>query len=392
MMPILVVALFALNAYATAPSAEVRVRVQREATTVEVTGMGLRVAPPSKFSPLSTGGDDALSRARITRSRDGEWSVRWQGDVEPVRFRGERLTVRGQMLRVGVKPVPYDIEIVPGARRGLDVVARLDLETYLLGVLPSEMPASWPLEALKAQAVAARSFVLRSAAERRSKSFDVDSTVMDQVFTFLHATEANMAWKTKVARAVRETRGQVLTDNRDRVLKAFYSADCGCTSEDPKFVWGAVDSFQSVKDPSCTSRQPTGWALKVERGDVRARLIAALDLPTETTLRTLQVGGRTPSGRVSEVIASLDRAGQRQTVRLRAQEFRRIFGFDRVRSTDFSLRWLGDDLQITGSGLGHGVGLCQMGARELAAQGMDYRRILKTYYPQAKLRGGKGPV
>jgi stage II sporulation protein D len=142
------------------------------------------------------------------------------------------------MLRLGVDPVPYNLELHENAKNGVDVIARLDLEAYLLGVLPSEMPAAWPLESLKAQAVAARSFVLRKAYERRNQAYDVDSTIIDQVYKFLHEAENHPEWSLKVQRAVRETRGEVLVDHRRRILKAFYSADCGCTTEDPKFVWG----------------------------------------------------------------------------------------------------------------------------------------------------------
>jgi stage II sporulation protein D len=77
--------------------------------------------------------------------------------------------------------------------------------------------------------------------------------------------------------------------------------------------------------------------------------------------------------------------GESRTVAMNSQEFRRVFGFDRVRSTDFSLRWLGRQLQIHGTGIGHGVGMCQTGARELAEEGMSYRDILKLYYPKANL-------
>jgi stage II sporulation protein D len=75
--------------------------------------------------------------------------------------------------------------------------------------------------------------------------------------------------------------------------------------------------------------------------------------------------------------------GQTQNVTLNSQEFRKIFGFQRIQSTDFSLRWQADELEITGQGSGHGVGLCQRGAKTLADGGSTYRDILRTYYPRA---------
>ncbi|NJL24524.1 MAG: SpoIID/LytB domain-containing protein [Calothrix sp. SM1_5_4] len=217
------------------------------------------------------------------------------------------------------------------------------------------------------------------------RHFDVDSTIFDQVYRFLHEAEKHPEWKAKLTRAISETRGEVLLDDRRRILKAFYSADCGCRTEDPKFVWGKMDAFESVKDPSCKTRKPVSWSLNLERSEVRARLIAELNLPPGSTLRTIQVAGRTPSGRVAQLTVAMDVEGKTRNVSLSSQEFRRIFGFQKIRSAEFSLRWLADELQIAGTGFGHGVGMCQSGAKVLAAEGKDYREILKLYYPKANL-------
>lgn len=363
---------------------EVRVRLRKEQPEIRVSGFALRITPPTRFINVQAP-PIGLAKAKITQKRKGLWLVSWDGVSKPDRIEADRLWVKGQMLRIGVEPVPYDLELHPNAKKGVDVVARLDMESYLMGVLPSEMPVSWPLNALKAQAVAARSFVMRSAFERRERHFDVESTIFDQVYKFLADAEHHPEYKTKLARAVRETKGEVLVDSNRSILKAFYSADCGCQTEDPKFVWGAIESFASVKDPTCKTRPPANWKVKLSRGEVRDRLLAALSLPPETNLRTLHVGGRTPSGRVAEVIASVDNGGETRKVGLNSQEFRRIFGFNRIRSTDFQMRWLGRHLEINGTGMGHGVGLCQTGARSMAEEGSDYREILKFYYPKAQL-------
>jgi stage II sporulation protein D len=311
--------------------------------------------------------------------------VRWDGRTGTEKIHADNLSVRGQLLRVGPEPVPYDLEVFSNPKEGLDLIARLDLESYLAGVLPSEMPLSWPIEALKAQAVAARSFVLRTAYERRNKHFDVDSTIMDQVYKFLSSLKQNPELKDRVNKVVRETKGEILLDRKNRVLKAFYSADCGCTTEDPKFVWGKIDSFESVKDPTCGQRKTVQWNITMSKKEVRKKLLAALELPEASNLRTIQIGGRTPSGRVAEVVAALEIDGQTHNFAMNAQEFRKIMGFEKIRSSDFSLRWLGRQMKIEGSGLGHGVGLCQTGAKGLAIEGMNYREILKLYYPKAKL-------
>jgi stage II sporulation protein D len=193
-------------------------------------------------------------------------------------------------------------------------------------------------------------------------------------------------WKSRVNRAILGTRGEVLLDVKSRTLKAFYSADCGCQSEDPKYVWGPLPSFESVKDPLCGKRAPTLWKLTLERVEVRTKLLALLDLPADAGLRALNIEARTPSGRVASLMAVFKIGKTSRKFTLRAQQFRQIIGFHRVRSAAFTMRWLGEELEISGNGIGHGVGLCQTGARGLAENGMNYRDILKLYYPRASLR------
>ncbi|MGE0527707.1 MAG: SpoIID/LytB domain-containing protein [Bdellovibrionales bacterium] len=369
---------------------EVRVRVGRSLKMVVVRGLDLQILAPGH--PLRTGVSEPrtarVSKVEITRLAGDFWQLEWPSSGERERIQAPSLTIKGVMVRMGVKPVPNVIEILPDRGREIDVIARLDVETYLAGVIPAEMPVSWPLEALKAQAVAARSFALRMALERRKQAarYDVESTVLDQVYQFADTANRSARWEARLQRVLGETRGEVLKAPNGRILKAFYSADCGCQSEDPKFVWGELKSFESVKDPTCESRKPTTWDLTVKRSQVRERLVAALDLPATAELRALHVGSRTPSGRVAQVVASLDVDENRRRFFLSAQEFRKIFGFDEIRSTNFTLQWMARDLRIQGTGLGHGVGLCQLGAKTLAEEGKTYREILKLYYPRASLR------
>lgn len=127
------------------------------------------------------------------------------------------------------------------------------------------------------------------------------------------------------------------------------------------------------------------WDVAVNRLDVRKKLVAALGLPADSHIKTVQVAAKTPSGRVSDLVATMTVNGKTHPYMLSAHDFRRIFGFKKIRSADFSVQWLGDEMHVRGAGSGHGVGLCQTGAKELAAEGSGYKDILKFYYPKAKL-------
>lgn len=352
---------------------EIRVRLKKHQQVLELSGLGIQVSPftsSEKFQHLS-----------IRQKAPHTWELQWEGEKIPLVVNCERLLVRGQMLRLGPEPVPENLEIRPSSARGMDVIAHVDLENYLLGVIPSEMPADWPYDALKAQVVSARSFVLRQTFERKRKPFDVEATILDQVFR-KEQTAQSLA---RVKRAIVETRGEILVDSRKAVIKAFYSADCGCQSEDPKFVWGEVDVYQSVKDPTCHARAPLQWSSDLPREEVAAKLLNVFDLPTGSNLLDLEVGRRTPSGRVRDLLAHIDVDGAEKILSLNSQQFRKLFGFQKIRSTDFSLKWEDDRLEVRGRGAGHGVGLCQRGAHTLANEGVNYRDILKMYYPKARL-------
>jgi len=356
-----------------------RIRVLKSQPVMKVRGVSLQM-DSNEFQWTTVG----VSSLDIYWSK-GFWRLKMSEAPVTASFEGDEMTVKGAFLQLRGKRFTDQVTLVRTPRGNIDVVVELPVEEYLAGVIPSEMPANWPSEALKAQAVAARSFALRMKQIRRGRHFDVDSTVFDQVHRFEDEMELKPNVKSKIKRVVAETAGKILRDEADKVLSAFYSADCGCSSEDPKYVWGEDIGFPAVKDPTCGKRKTRQWRLSIERGELRKRLMSALQVSGNAVIRALHIGSRSPSGRVSSVIASVKVEDKIEQRTLSSQEFRRLIGFEKVRSTDFRLKWLGDVLHIDGQGIGHGVGLCQTGARTLAQSGASYQDILKLYYPRAKI-------
>lgn len=361
---------------------DVRVRLWQKSGELVLTGWELRALPASP----GAGVYDATS-LRVRRTPGGGWQVRADSQKTWQKVAGTQLSIRGQWMRVGVKAVPDKLDLFVNGN-GVDVVATIPMQSYLVGVLPAEMPATWPLEALKAQAVAARSFALRLMQERRDWHYDVEASVLDQAFDF-SPTPTRSEEGERILKAVQETRGEVLIEPNRRVVKAYYSADCGCQSEDPKYVWGKSETMESVRDPSCQTRAPIEWNASITRAEIRKKLIAAALIPEGSELRALHVANRTPSGRVHRVAVSYRAGGLSASTELSSQDFRRVMGFARIRSTNFNMTWWGEDLQVSGHGAGHGVGLCQRGAHSLSQQGLGYREILKFYYPKTTLRSPK---
>jgi stage II sporulation protein D len=354
--------------------------------TVDLNGWDFRIVTESGASTWLSP-ERTLQHLRVKLNSEGEFLFKASGHHwENIHV--DELQVQGVGMRLGLKPVPDHLTLVPTEKGTIDVVGELTLDAYLNGVISAEMPASWPMEALKAQAVAARSFALFMVHHHSGRDYDLEASVFDQAFNY-EPIPAQTESAQRVRRALDETRGDVLVDGARHVLKAYYSADCGCQSEDPKYVWGGRSDFmESVKDPTCRLRQPVEWNFTVGRSEIRQKLIAALGISKNSDLRALHVANRTPSGRVNAVVMSWGASGDTQSTELTAQEFRRILGFHRVRSADFNISWMGDELQISGQGMGHGVGLCQRGARTLSEQGLNYKEILKFYYPRAVLATG----
>jgi peptidoglycan hydrolase-like amidase len=123
------------------PAIEVRVRLKREMQAIKVSGYQLRVSAPSAFISAATP-ESGLQKATISRNAKGIWLVKWDGRKQSEKIQADNLWVRGQLVRVGLDPVPYDLEVYPNSKDGLDVIARLDIDSYLAGVLPNEMPLS----------------------------------------------------------------------------------------------------------------------------------------------------------------------------------------------------------------------------------------------------------
>ncbi|MBI3324632.1 MAG: SpoIID/LytB domain-containing protein [Candidatus Omnitrophica bacterium] len=274
------------------------------------------------------------------------------------------------------------LEILRQPDATLLVVNHVDLEDYLRGVLSKEAPHYWPSEALKALAITARTYALYQRLSKDTVNFDVTSDVLSQIYGGRSAER----WRTN--RAVRATTGMILVFG-DRVFPAFYSSTCGGITEQgsamgpydiPPLKGGIACRFCSGS-PFYRWRQRVsyadiGWAIKQQRGE------------TIWPVQAVESAAFSPTGRVQQL-----RIRGARTLLLTGYEFRQLLGFDRIRSTAFTVVPDGDGVILEGRGWGHGVGLCQWGAAELARQGRSAREILELYYPTAKLvKLGEVPI
>ncbi|HKV77209.1 MAG TPA: SpoIID/LytB domain-containing protein [Candidatus Sulfotelmatobacter sp.] len=235
------------------------------------------------------------------------------------------------------------LDITPSSGNLLSVVT-LDLETAVASVVAAESSADTPPEALKAQAIAARSYFV--AGRGRHRNFDFCDTTHCQ---FLRAAPPATS---RVAVAVGETRGVVLA-YQSRLFAPMYTRSCGGRTRTPAQVGlpTAAYPYFSVECNRCR-RHPDRWTSYI------------------------------PAHQAGSLRAS------DETARL---EVARQIGWSAVPSNDFSFAKDGDRVLLRGIGNGHGIGLCQAGAKAMAASGADFREILLHYYPNIDIVSHSGP-
>ncbi|MBI4238119.1 MAG: SpoIID/LytB domain-containing protein [Deltaproteobacteria bacterium] len=274
-------------------------------------------------------------------------------------------------LTVNRMPVAGTLQIFRTSGQ-LFAIESLPLEQYLLGVLAGEMQANWPRESLRAQAVAARSYAVAQFLGRATESrpYDLLASTEDQVYRPGFVPPAT------IVDAVQSTNGEVLRSD-EQVLKVYFHSCCGGQTTSAANVWGAraAPGTTRVTDPYCRRAPHARWELRLSRAELEARLSRA--------------GVITPGVQAIEMEHDADDA---RTARVRllteggavtiaANDFRRALGFHELKSTWFDNRRRRDQWIFRGRGFGHGVGLCQWGAKAMAEQGKGYREILEFYYP-----------
>lgn len=246
----------------------------------------------------------------------------------------------------------------------------MNLEEYLVGVLAGEMPASFEMEALKAQAVAARSYAVYKI-EHSTGNYDVIDTINDQVYLTKEKMQQNWQEKydenyKKIYSAVAATQSQVLKQNNEVIKAFFFSMSNGYTE----------DSVQVFKEGNIKSVE-SKWE------ETAKNFIVTKDFKEEEIKEKLGISDKILN------IEILKRSNTNRVEKIKVNdkiftgiEFRKLL---QLRSTDFTIEKNNDCYQITTKGNGHGVGMSQYGANGMAEEGKTYQEILKYYYNDVEI-------
>ena len=270
-----------------------------------------------------------------------------------------------------------------------NITQTLSLEDYVTGVMRAEGAVEPEPEALKALAIAIRTYALKNSGRHARDGYDFCSTTHCQRFVGPAATssEATASLEARVTAAVRATEGQVLSDNRGQPIDAYFGASCGGETANIRSLWGATPAsyLSGVHDEYCVTGPHANWTDTISRADL---------------LRALQSDSRTDVGnRLDQVLVSKrDETGRAEFITLegehrktiRGWDFKlivgRVLGWNVLKSSRFEVGRSGSNFVFRGSGFGHGLGLCQEGAHVMAARGASYQKILEKYFPGTDLK------
>jgi stage II sporulation protein D (peptidoglycan lytic transglycosylase) len=285
-----------------------------------------------------------------------------------------------QMNAAGDPPIRADFPIeVRATDSHLVITALMPMEEYIAGVLAGETGNFKSDEALKAMAVAARTFAMHFGSRHALDGFDFCDTTHCQDLR-IAGIDAHLR---NIANA---TAGEVLWYDGEPAA-AYYAANCGGNSEDGRFILGNDEArapyLHQHSDQYCVRNGSAQWRSEVSKRELQ-RALAADGIVIPGTLHSVAVLHRAPSGRVEFL-----RVGGSSAVTVSALNFRAAIGhnigWDRLKSNLYDVSDEGTRVAFHGRGSGHGVGLCQIGAEIMGEEGHSYRDILAFYYPGTKL-------
>ena len=276
--------------------------------------------------------------------------------------------------------------VITASGNKLNAINVIDIEKYLRGVVPYEIGRldESKFEALKAQAVAARTYAYKHFGSRKAQGFDVYADTRDQVYKGIHSVSD------VTDKAVRETEGVVMTYNGE-FITAYYHSTCGGETEGV-VTWGRPNHpyLQNKPDirpdgtPWCRESNYTEWTREFDESELRDLFQinakeAKANVPSFSSIHAMNILDTLKSGRIH----TLEITTNNGKFTAKADKIRWLFkrGGTILPSRFFRVHRNGDQWILKGKGFGHGVGLCQMGARARAQAGQSYIQILTHYYP-----------
>lgn len=273
-------------------------------------------------------------------------------------------------------PFRGEVTLIRTPNNRMTVVNAVNIEDYVKGVLYHEVSHHWPLEVLKAQAVATRTYALYSLeSPSAAKIYDVTNDIYSQVY----GGKDSERYRTDLA--ADRTRGQVLTWEH-QLIPAYFHATCGGFTEEARQLWNLPDipPLRGVPCSFCQNSPHMYWKKNMRLKDIQ--IILDSHGFNIHTIKTISVIDRDRSDRIDHLRII---QAQGPDLIIRGKDFRDMIGPNVLKSNNYTIVMRGYYVDFIGKGWGHGVGMCQWGAYGMALQQFTYKQILGYYYPGSVL-------
>lgn len=281
----------------------------------------------------------------------------------------EKLTSLGRlegMLHANGSQYSGNLEVWEGTK-GLYIINELPIEEYIENVVAAEIGTGWDIEAIKVQAVISRTYALYKKMASENSRFNITSSVLHQAYKGKNT-------QIQIAYAVRETKGEVLLYN-GKPIEALYHSTCGGKTEDSSEVFG--NSYPYLKPVASLCPLSPYWTW--EKTIPLAEIEKAVNIKG---IKEMTINSFTSTNRVRDIQIEAETG---KSI-IKATELRKLLGWKRLPSTSFHINKSGDSVLFEGKGYGHGVGLCQWSALQMAKEGKRYKEILSFFYPGTEIK------
>ena len=322
----------------------------------------------ARFSETQGHGETEMVGAVRTTERHGDTDNRRDFSASP------RLPVSASVVRVHL------------VRE--NITRNMSLEDYVLGVVAAEGSTESEPEALKALAIASRTYALKNIGRHSADGYDFCTTTHCQRYRAVDSGSTSFVSSAalRAVDATNATKGQVLMDAANRVADSYFSASCGGATANMTSLWGAKAPpyLRGVADEYCATDPHHNWTDVISE----KRLLKAMQTDARTNVGNRLVGVRVLRQDASGRAELITIEGERRLT-VKGWDFKiivgRALGWNLLKSSRFEISRSGSNFVFRGSGFGHGLGLCQEGAHVMASRGANYRQILGKYFPGTHL-------
>ena len=344
-------------------STNIRVRIAT-GSFIQLHGNNMKVRAKGKGERVISGNISISSASNGITVFYGEE----RDDVQSVTVKGSSMRIKGNYYSGQIKILKYKGKI--------SAIQKLDLEEYVAGVVPGEMPVSWNTEALKAQAILARTFGYYHILKKRSV-FDLGSTTNYQIY------KGNVNIPANITRIVKETESIVAT-YKGYPIVIFYHSTCGGYTESSENLWGKGFPYLStVECTYCMDSPRYEWEYSLTMDDFTEVINKSCDMDAPF-IKDIGHSGKSKAGRVKKLIFQ---GPYGEVCSMSGKDFRALMGANKLKSLFITgIELDGYNVIFSGRGYGHGVGMCQYGANRLAELGHGHKYILEFYFRGIELK------